>query len=125
MSLMLLYVYIKIPCLENFPECIAAVVLGLIIGACLKYHYSDSNKEGFLKILQFEPHAYFLFLLPPIMFQVGFSMNASTFFRNILTINTYAILGTFVSSGLFSLFFYFGLPYVGEKQTYLDCLQFG
>ena len=125
MSLLLLYLYIKIPCLEKFPECIAAVVLGIWIGTYLKYHYSVSNDEGFLKILQFEPHAYFLFLLPPIMFQVGFSMNASTFFRNILTINSYAIFGTFISSFMFSFIFYVSLPFVGVQYSYLDCFQCG
>lgn len=120
MSLLLLYLYIKIPCLENFPESIAAVVLGMCIGLYLRYHYGDRGQEGLLKILQFEPHTYFLFLLPPIMFQVGFSMNASTFIRNIWTINSYAIFGTFVSSTIFSLIFYYGLPLIGSPHDYMD-----
>lgn len=125
MSLLLLYLYIKIPCLENFPESIAAVILGILIGFYFKYHYGDEDQEGLIKILQFEPHTYFLFLLPPIMFQVGFSMNASTFFRNILTINSFAILGTFLSSAFFSLILYYGLIWMNMPHAYLDCLQFG
>jgi sodium/hydrogen exchanger 8 len=111
--------------LENFPESIAAVVLGVIIGYFLKNHYGDETEEGMLKILQFEPHTYLLFLLPPIMFQVGFSMNASTFFRNILTINSYAIFGTFISSFVFATILYYSLPMIYQEQEYLDCLMLG
>lgn len=52
-------------------------------------------------------------------------MNASTFFRNIITINMYAILGTLISSGVFSCIFYYGTELIGVKLNYLDCLQFG
>lgn len=111
--------------MENFPESIAAVVLGMCIGSYLKYYYGDEGEGGLIRILRFEPHTYFLFLLPPIMFQVGFSMNASTFFRNILAINLYSILGTFLSSGLFSFILYYSIQLIGIHHSYLDCLQMG
>lgn len=125
MSLLILYMYIKLPWLTNFPESIAAVILGFCIGLFLKYHYSDHQQGGIIKILQFDPHTYFLFLLPPIMFQIGFSMNTSTFLRNIITINFFAILGTFVSSAVFSLLLYYTLGYIDLQHDYIDCLQFG
>ena len=123
MSLLLLYLYIKIPCLENFPESIAAVILGILIGSYFRYKYDEAL--SLLKILQFEPHTCMLFLLPPIMFQVGFSMNASTFFRNILTINSYAIFGTFLWSGAYSLIFFYWAKLISYDILFIDCLQFG
>ncbi len=117
--------YIKLPWLTNFPESIAAVVLGIGIGLFLKYQFGTEEKGGIISVLQFEPHTYFLFLLPPIMFQIGFSMNAATFLRNIVTINFYSILGTFISSFVFSVLLYFSLGYIGLQHDYIDCLQFG
>ena len=125
MSLLILYMYIKLPWLTNFPESIAAVVLGLCIGMFLKYHFEDNHQVGIIKILQFDPHTYLLFLLPPIMFQIGFSMNTSTFLRNIATINFFAILGTFISSIVFSFMLYYTLGFINLSHSYIDCLQFG
>lgn len=126
MSLLLLYLYTKVSFLENFPECIAAVVMGLAIGYYFRYHYGEEDEEeGLLSFLQFEPHTYILFLLPPIMFQTGFSMNASTFLRNIVPINIYAVLGTFISSIVYSIIFYYALKFFSMDIRYLDSLQFG
>jgi hypothetical protein len=65
LCIFLLYAYNRIEALEIFPESIAAICLGIIIGCILKYFY---NGSGLLQIVAFEPHTFFLFLLPPIMF---------------------------------------------------------
>ena len=61
----LLYAYNKIEILEIFPESIAAIVIGIFIGIIMKSFYKES---GLIKIVAFEPHTFFLFMLPPIMF---------------------------------------------------------
>lgn len=118
----LLYIYNKIHSLEIFPESIASIILGIIVGLFFKSHYKNT---GLLKILEFEPHTFFLFLLPPIMFQAGFSMRASTFFRNIITINSFAIFATIIASFIFSFIFAYGASLTSHEFSYLDSLHFG
>ena len=55
----LLYIYNKIHSLEVFPESIASIILGIVVGLFFKSHYKNT---GLLKILEFEPHTFFLFL---------------------------------------------------------------
>jgi len=119
----LLYIYNKIHSLEVFPESIASIILGIIVGLFFKSHYKNS---GLLNILEFEPHTFFLFLLPPLMFQAGFSMRASTFFRNVITINAFAIFATIIASFIFSFVFYYGTNMTNSLGfSYLDSLHFG
>jgi len=65
LCIFILYAYNRIEALEIFPESIAAILLGIIIGCVLKYYY---NQTGILQIVKFEPHTFFLFMVPPIMF---------------------------------------------------------
>lgn len=118
----LLYAYNRVEALEIFPESIAAIVLGIFIGFVLRYFY---NGSGLLQIVAFEPHTFFLFLLPPIMFQAGFSCKANVFFRNFVTINMYAIFSTIIAGIIFSLMFWYGSMYTNYHFEYLQSLQFG
>ena len=118
----LLYIYNKIHSLEVFPESIASIILGIVVGMFFKSHYKNT---GLIKILEFEPHVFFLFLLPPIMFQAGFSMRAPTFFRNVVTINSFAIFATIIASFIFSFIFAYGASLTSHQFSYLDSLHFG
>ena len=123
LSLLVLYLYSKIEFLERFPESIIGLIFGAIIGICLRFSHFYNE---YLKDMKFDTHAYFLFLLPPIMFQVGFSMNASTFFRNIGTINAYAIGGTLLASALYGTVVYFGIYYTTSiPYSFMEWLQLG
>jgi solute carrier family 9 (sodium/hydrogen exchanger), member 8 len=122
LSLLVLFMYNKIPFLDMFPECIMAVLLGIGIGWYLKFAYE--HKE-LIHSFKFEPHTYFLLLLPPIMFQVGFSMNASTFFRNIMTINAFAIGGTMIQSVIFGTVIYYLLSLTSLSYHFFECVQLG
>ena len=118
----LLYTYNRIEALEIFPESIAAIILGIGIGCVLRYFY---NGSGLLQIVAFEPHTFFLFLLPPIMFQAGFSCKANVFFRNFITINCYAIFSTVIAGIVFSLIFWYWSQQTDYHFEYLQSLQFG
>lgn len=115
----MLYAYNRIEALEIFPESIAAICVGIVIGFVLKYFY---NGSGLLQIIAFEPHTFFLFLLPPIMFQAGFSCKAGVFFRNFLTINAYAIFSTIIAGFVFSLMFWYGSSHTYYPFKYIDSL---
>jgi len=77
LCIFILYAYNRIEALEIFPESIAAILLGIIIGCILKYYYDST---GLLSIVQFEPHTFMMLMVPPIMFSAGFSCNASMLF---------------------------------------------
>jgi len=122
----MVYIHSKVEWLEIFPESIWAIFIGIGLGCFLKYYYKDDKDEsGLSRRLQFEPRAFFLFLLPPIMFQAGFSLRTSTFFRNLGTINAFAVGATTVAAFSFSFVFYYGMLDTDQQLGYLDSLHFG
>ena len=84
------------------------------------------KNENLINILSFEPHAFFLLLLPPIMYEAGFSLNKGNFFSNILPISAYAIFGTIISTIVFSIIIYLpGTIYSLYPLSISEWLQFG
>lgn len=119
----MVYIHSRIAFLGIFPESIWAIFIGIGLGMIIKYSYGHGT--GLAESLEFEPHAFFLFLLPPIMFQAGFSMRTSTFFRNIFTINAFAIGATIIAAFVFSFIFYYGMINSEYPLPYIDSLHFG
>lgn len=78
-----------------------------------------------MRILSFEPHTFFLFLLPPIMFEAGFSLKSNIFFRSFLTISAYAVIATFLASIIFTLIFYYGASLTKYPFFFIESFQFG
>lgn len=119
---LLLYLYNMVHQLHIFPESIAAIIIGIGIGIFFKVAH---GKTGMVNFLEFEPHLFFLLLLPPIMFQAGFSLDMSTFLRNVWTINMYAIFATIIASFVFGILFYYGSMLTQFKFAFLNSLHFG
>ena len=119
---LLLYLYHKYKALQAFPESVTAIIFGTIVGLFIKYYYQSNY---LMKILSFEPHTFFLFLLPPIMYEAGFSLKANIFFRSFLTISAYAILATALATLIFSIIFYFMSSLTASPFFFIDSFQFG
>lgn len=119
---LLLYLYNIMPVLHIFPESIAAIVIGIGIGIFFKVAH---GKNGMVNFLEFEPHTFFLILLPPIMFQAGFTMDKATFLKNVWTINTYAVFATAIASFVFGILFYYGSMLTQFHFAFLNSLHFG
>jgi NhaP-type Na+/H+ or K+/H+ antiporter len=65
-------------------------------------------------------------LLPPIIFQSGFSLQPKPFFSNFGAIVTFAIIGTFVASVVTGGLVYLGgSMYLMYKLPFVECLMFG
>jgi len=75
------------------PHSVAAIVLGAIIGVII---YLTSEKET--KFFMFNDSLFFFALLPPIVFDAGYAMKRTNFFRNMWSILLFAVLGTIIST---------------------------
>lgn len=106
-----------------FPEPITAILVGIILGTIFKVAYSHHHEM--LNILSFEPHTFFLFLLPCIMYEAGFSLKVKVFLKNIVPVLGFAIFSTIIAAFLFTVVFYYLSMYTDYPIPLLSSAQFG
>ncbi|KAL8166392.1 hypothetical protein V2J09_007891 [Rumex salicifolius] len=80
-------------------ESIIALLLGLISGGIVLLVSKGNSSE----ILVFSEELFFIYLLPPIIFNAGFQVKKKQFFKNFSTILLFGVLGTLISFCLVSL----------------------
>ena len=69
---------------------------------------------------------FFLFLLPPIIFEGGYAIDAEPFFRNIGKIAYFAFVGTIIGSFTFGMGMYFlGLIGLSHQFSFVNAVLFG
>ncbi|CAI0457869.1 unnamed protein product [Linum tenue] len=105
------------------PEASASLLIGLTVGALANISDTETSIRAWFN---FHEEFFFLFLLPPIIFQSGFSLQPKPFFSNFGAIVTFAILGTFISSVVTGVLVYLGgLMFLMYKLPFVECLMFG
>jgi len=77
------------------PESAATLLIGLVVGGAARL--LDPSKAE-LDFLSFDPELFFFLLLPPIIFEAGYTLRSKQFFRNIGTIVAFAVVGTLAST---------------------------
>jgi len=104
-------------------EASASLLIGLIVGGLANI---SNTEENIRKWFNFHEEFFFLLLLPPIIFQSGFSLQPKPFFSNFGAIITFAILGTFISSMVTGILVYLGgIFLLMFRLPFQESLMFG
>ncbi|GAB2275270.1 Sodium/hydrogen exchanger 6 [Dionaea muscipula] len=105
------------------PEASASLLIGLVVGGLANISNTESSiREWF----NFHEEFFFLFLLPPIIFQSGFVLSPKPFFSNFGAIVTFSILGTFIASIVTGALVYLaGVTYLVYRLPFVECMMFG
>ncbi|KAJ4981583.1 hypothetical protein NE237_032420 [Protea cynaroides] len=90
-------------------ESITAILIGCITGTIILLWSKGKNSH----ILRFDQELFFIYLLPPIIFNAGFQVKKKQFFRNFLTIMLFGVVGVFVSSAIISTGSWWLFPKIG------------
>lgn len=77
-------------------ESIVAIVVGCIAGVILL----SITKGKSSHILTFDEELFFIYLLPPIIFNAGFQVKKKQFFHNFFTIMMFGVIGVFISTSI-------------------------
>ncbi|XP_006878592.2 sodium/hydrogen exchanger 6 [Amborella trichopoda] len=105
------------------PEASASLLIGMIVGVLANISNTETNIRTWFN---FHEEFFFLFLLPPIIFQSGFSLPPKPFFSNFGAIVTFAILGTFIASFVTGILVYLGgLMFLMYRLPFVESIMFG
>ncbi|KAK3129071.1 hypothetical protein QOZ80_6BG0471130 [Eleusine coracana subsp. coracana] len=103
-------------------ESITALIIGCIIGAFIFLVSEGRNSH----ILRFDEQLFFIYVLPPIIFNAGFQVKKKQFFHNFMTIMSFGVFGVFISVAIVSAGCYWLFPKVGYgKLAAVDYLALG
>ncbi|XP_068453635.1 sodium/hydrogen exchanger 8 [Clinocottus analis] len=111
--------------LHFLPESVAVVSLGILMGGFIKM-IEFLELANWKEEEMFRPNMFFLLLLPPIIFESGYSLHKGNFFQNIGSITLYAVIGTAISAFIVGGGIYFlGQADVIYKMSMTDSFAFG
>ncbi|KAG6731919.1 hypothetical protein I3842_01G152200 [Carya illinoinensis] len=80
-------------------ESITALAIGLCTGIVILLTTGGKSSH----LLVFSEDLFFIYLLPPIIFNAGFQVKKKQFFRNFMTIMLFGAIGTLISFAIISL----------------------
>lgn len=106
--------------LVYFPETTATILVGIFFG--LLFQLLPNNND---RVIQLESDFFMVVLLPPIMFEAGYSMKRVNFFKNFHTIMALAFIGTAFSAFCTGFLLWAGSQLLSFKLSFLEALTFG
>ncbi|CEF67646.1 CDP-alcohol phosphatidyltransferase family and Na+/H+ exchanger family and Cation/H+ exchanger domain-containing protein [Strongyloides ratti] len=105
---------------EIFPESALLIVVGLIVGHLLNLYNVEADS------FKLESTVFFLYLLPPIIFDAGYCMPNRELFENIGSVTLFAIMGTIFNTILISTSLYVcgQFDFFSVKFTFVEICLF-
>ncbi|KAI3804618.1 hypothetical protein L1987_26306 [Smallanthus sonchifolius] len=97
-------------------ESITALVIGLCTGVVILLTSGGTSSH----LLVFSEDLFFIYLLPPIIFNAGFQVKKKQFFRNFMTIVLFGAVGTMISFTIIS----FAAIYIFKRMN-IGSLELG
>ncbi|KAJ9672278.1 hypothetical protein PVL29_025763 [Vitis rotundifolia] len=100
-------------------ESTTAIIIGCITGTIIFLLSKGKSSH----ILRFNEELFFIYLLPPIIFNAGFQVKKKRFFQNFLTIMLFGVIGVFISTSIITAGSWWLFPRFGftglSAQDYL------
>eukprot|EP01064_Diplonema_japonicum_P028708 TRINITY_DN4471_c3_g3_i1.p1 TRINITY_DN4471_c3_g3~~TRINITY_DN4471_c3_g3_i1.p1 ORF type:complete len:688 (+),score=77.30 TRINITY_DN4471_c3_g3_i1:38-2065(+) len=82
------------------------IIVGVLIGAVL-WAIQEISGHKTERLIAFDEEIFSLFILPPIIFEAGFTLEHKGVMKNLGTILLYAVFGTLISSLIIGVLVYF------------------
>ncbi|XP_021905012.1 sodium/hydrogen exchanger 2-like [Carica papaya] len=98
-------------------ESITALAIGLCTGIVILLTSGGRSS----RLLMFSEDLFFIYLLPPIIFNAGFQVKKKQFFRNFMTIMLFGAVGTLISFAIISV----GAIHFFKKMMNIGYLEIG
>eukprot|EP01063_Lacrimia_lanifica_P036095 TRINITY_DN7069_c0_g2_i1.p1 TRINITY_DN7069_c0_g2~~TRINITY_DN7069_c0_g2_i1.p1 ORF type:complete len:562 (+),score=188.85 TRINITY_DN7069_c0_g2_i1:380-2065(+) len=90
---------------KYWAESVTTIVLGAAAGAII--HFTD---QGMIEHLRFDERTFVFYILPPIIFDAGFSLRHHGIVDNALVILMLAVVGTVLTTGIVGALMYAAAP---------------
>lgn len=103
-------------------ESITAIIIGCIVGTIILC----ISKWKSSHLLRFNEELFFIYLLPPIIFNAGFQVKKKQFFQNFFPIMLFGVAGVFISTSIVAAGCRWLLPKFGvDGLSISECLSIG
>ena len=112
---------------HHLPASSGAIIIGAIIGAFFRLaRVRDSDMLMHASFITFDEELFLYMLLPPIIFEAGFSLSKRHFFGNLETILLFAVVGTLASTFVIGQTIYAvgGAGAFVSEDGFVDALDF-